>query len=99
MDDFDRKTAEKAVVLMDSWLHSGVVDKPRQLLVDAMHTAVKQMERVDNMRTVPIYKRARAVLTYHIVNPMAEMFRDPVTIGAIKDAISALEKALGWRQI
>lgn len=99
MDDFDRNAAENAVKLLDSWLHCGKLDKPRQTFLDAMQTAVKHMRKVDSVRTVPIYKRACAVLDYHVVNPMALMFRDPVTINAVKDAISALEKALGWRHI
>lgn len=98
MDNFDRNEAERAVRLLDSWLHSGAVDKPRQILLDAMHTATKHMQRVDSVRTVPLYARTCAVLSYHITHPLAELFRDPVTIDAIKTGISALEKALGWRQ-
>lgn len=97
MDNFDRYEAEKAVKLLDSWLHNGQVDKPRQILLDAMHTAMKHMQRVDSVRTVPLYARACAVLAYHITHPMAELFRDPVTLKAIKTGISVLEKALGWR--
>lgn len=99
MDDFDRRTAEQAVKLLDSWLHNGQVDKPRQILIDAMDTAIKYMQKADSVRTVPLYARACGVLAYHVKYPMALMWRDPVTLDAIKTSISVLEKALGWRHI
>lgn len=97
MDNFDRDEAEKAVRLLDSWLHSYAVDKPRQILLDAMHTAMKHMQRADSERTVPLYARSCAVLGYHVSHPLAELFHDPVTINAIKTGIAALERALGRR--
>lgn len=94
MDDFDRYQVEKAAALLDSWLRSGVTDKPSQLMLDAIHMAVKQMRKLDDVRVVPLYKRNCAVLAYHITNPTAVLFRDPVTINAIKTGIAVLERAL-----
>jgi len=99
MTEDERFEMEKAVKIMDSWLHNGKVEKPRQLLLDAMQTAVKEMQRADSERTMPLYARTCAVLNYHIANPLAVLFRDPVTIGAIKTGIAVMEKALGWRHI
>ena len=71
-----------------------MTDKPSQIMLDAIHTAVKQMQKLDEVRIVPLYKRACAVLAYHITNSTAVLFRDPVTIGAIKTGIAVLERAL-----
>lgn len=94
MDNFDRTAMENAVRLLDSWLHCGVVDKPRQILLDAMHMAMKCMQKVDSERTVPLYARPCAVLAYHITHPLAEMFRDPVTIDTVKTGIAVMERML-----
>lgn len=94
MDNFDRDEAERAVRLLDSWLHSYAVDKPRQILLDAMHTAMKHMQKLNSERTVPLYERTCAVLGYHVSHPLAELFHDPVTINAVKTGIAVLEHML-----
>lgn len=98
MNDFERTELEKAARLLDNWLHCGKTDKPRQALLDAMNTAVQVMQRVDARSYTPIYSRVCAVLNYHIVHPMAELFRDPVTIGAVKAAIAVLDGMLNRQE-
>lgn len=98
MSDYERDEMERAARLLDNWLHCGKVEKPRQALLDSMHTAVQMMERLDKLNYSPIYSRVCAVLNYHIVHPLAELFRDPVTIGAVKTAIAVLDKELARQE-
>lgn len=93
MDENERFELEKAVTLLENWLHCGKVDKPRQALLDAMQTAVNTMEKEDGGPGMP-YKRPRAVLQYHVSNPLAILFRDPVTINAIKTGIAVMGHVL-----
>lgn len=98
MNDFERTELEKAARLLDNWLHCGKVDKPRQALLDSMQTAAKVMQKADASNYTPIYSRVCAVLNYHAANPLALLFRDPVTIGAVKAAIAVLDKELARQE-
>ncbi len=95
MTENERYELEKAARLLDNWLHCGKTDKPRQALLDAMNTAVHVMQRKQEAK---MYERTCAVLNYHIVRPMAELFRDPVTIGAVKTAIAVLDGMLNRQE-
>lgn len=93
MTDNERNELERAVRLLDNWLYCGKVDKPRQALLDVMQTAINAMHEEQNRSGVS-YSRPCAVLQYHVNRPLAELFRDPVTIGAIKTAIAVMERLL-----
>lgn len=93
MSENERFELEKHARLLDSWLHCGEVDKPRVSMVNAIQAAVNAM-KAEQRRSRLSYKRHCAVLTYHIVHPDALLFRDPVTLEAIKTGIAVMERAL-----
>lgn len=88
MDNQERETLQAAIKLLDSWLHSGVTSKPRRLVLDAVQTAVDAMRKDQDSN----YKRHCVVLQYHIDHPDAILFRDPVTLAAIKTGIAVMER-------
>lgn len=91
MSENARDILDGYIRTMDNWLHNGVVIKPSYAMLTAMQAAIDAM-RQEQGRTHLSYERPCAVLQYHINQPTAELFRDPVTIKVIKTGIEALER-------
>jgi len=91
MNEQEREVLEGHVRTLKDWLHRGGMDKPTVGLLSAMQAAVNAMQE-EQERTRLSYARPCAVLLYHIKEPTAWLFRDPVTIATIKTGLLMLER-------
>lgn len=91
MYDITRDALDGHIRTLDNWLHNGVVVKPSCSMLTAMQAAIDAM-RQEQQRMKLSYDRPCAVLQYHVNQPTAELFRDPVTIKVIKTGIAAMER-------
>jgi predicted RNA polymerase sigma factor len=91
MDNITRDALDGAIRVMDNWLHNGELDKPTWAMLTAMQTAIDAMRR-EQRRTALSYDQPCAVLRYHINQPTALLFRDPVTLRTIRTGIAVMER-------
>lgn len=90
MSDLDRDVLQEHISRLDNWLHNGSLDKPSGAMMESFRAAVDAM-KAEQARTNLSYERPCAVLMYHINNPLALLWRDPVTLKTIKTGITAME--------
>lgn len=91
MDKNERAALRAHAETLDKWYRHGTIDKPSVGMLCALQEAVDAMQ-AEQARTGSSYARPCAVLLYHIKEPTALLFRDLVTLTAIKTAIRALER-------
>lgn len=95
MQNDTRKALELGLSVLNHWLHSGCVEKPTAAQYEAIRTAISAMEQ---LRRKGDYEQPIAILSYHVKHPTADLFRDPVTIKAVKAGIDAMKRMLEGRR-
>lgn len=91
MSETNKAALQEYIRRLDNWLHASKVDKPSVGVLNALHAAICALQE-EQRRSGLSYERPCAVLQYHINQPLAILFRDPVTIKTIRTALRVMEK-------
>lgn len=91
MNEMERDALQGHIRALETWLRNGEVGKPSNGMLDTLQAVVDVMVE-EETRVRLSYRQACAVLLYHIKNPTAWLFRDPMTLKVIKTGLLLLQR-------